>query len=166
MKSLFALAFLLSLVTTTSAQDRRIDLLKRLATAQGITATFELQHLVERDQAHREFERMFPDSSADGRKLLEKMEVQAARERYEASRAEIFSRDELLAHWVESYGRNLPTEDIETMVSYYESPVGRRDTAAAQAGRTELARWVQQERARRSAVLFRALLESVSKAER
>jgi len=143
-----------------------MDLLKRLATAQGMTTVFELQHLFERDQAHREFERLFPDSSPEVRKLLEKMEVQAARERFETSRAEIFARDELLDHWVESYGKNLATEDIAAMVAYYESPVGRKDMAATQAAKTELARWTQQERIRRSAGLVRVLLESTSKAER
>jgi hypothetical protein len=166
MKAIIALACLLFLAAPSSAQDARIELLKRLATAQGVTAAFELQHLFERDQAHREFERLFPDSSPEVRKLLEKMEVQAARERFETSRAEIFTRDELLAHWVESYGKNLATEDIAAMVAYYESPVGRKDMTAAQAAKTELARWTQQERVRRSANLVRVLLESASKAER
>jgi hypothetical protein len=70
--------------------------------------------------------------------------------------ANVMDPDDLVPIWIEHYGSHLTEDDIDQILAYWESPVGRKDAAATRAAAPIYAAEVQQ---RSSAAMDRALSE-------
>ncbi len=58
---------------------------------------------------------------------------EAAFKRFSEKATTLWSADDLLAIWVKHYGKNLSDNELDQILAYYKSPIGKKDVAAGQA---------------------------------
>lgn len=155
---LLALASLLAFGSASAASDTRDALVRRIVDAQGLTGTFDRQ-LAEQQQALKDYaQKLFDDAvAARGGKASPKQ--RAALDRFLGSLPTVLTGHELTEVWLSSYGRDLSEADLRGILRYYQSPLGRKDTAAMRAATPALTRWMAEETRRRVTPLVQQFLK-------
>lgn len=125
------------------AQAEKQALIQKIAVAQGLLDMFD-QQLAQQQQA----------SQVLGAKMLEDVVRQAggtdndrarkALERFVSRSAQLFSAQELVGAWSADYGKGLSVTDLQGILSYYESPIGKKDVAASKAALVSFSNWMNE----------------------
>jgi len=129
--------------TSALAQDARTSLIQRIAEAQGLTKLFD-QQLVVINEAMRTLAKGVIDRSVQSGRQPDQKE-QAAFKRFESRNANMFSSKEIVAAWTARYGHEMSIQELEEVLRYYESPVGRKDVAANQEAMPGFSNWMARE---------------------
>lgn len=152
--SAFATAVLIaSAASSAAAQDARAELARKIAVAQGLTEQFDQQFAQQREAMKGYAEKLIEQSAAsDGGQPnpLEKAALARLVERH----GEMFSGSEITAAWVAQYGKDLSLQDLQAILRYYESPIGRKDIAATKSAMPAVTFWMTQEAQTRAAPLL------------
>jgi hypothetical protein len=105
------------------------------------------------------------------RKLLSEREIAEGQEnpkmrqiftRYVERSADMFSAKELVETWSRFYGKNLSDAELEKILAYYKSPVGKKDVAAAQAAMVGFSQVVGDETAKRAKEHLRQMIADIN----
>jgi len=137
--------------TSALAQDARTSLIQRIAEAQGLTQSFDQQLVALKETTHILAKGIFDQNVQSGRQPNPK--EQAAFKRFETRNANMFTSKEIVAAWTAHYGREMSIQDLEDVLRYWESTVGRKDVAAMKAAMPGFSNWVAQETHSRSTSL-------------
>ena len=132
-----------SMCSVAHAQDERAGLVLRIANAQGLNEIFEQQLTQQRDSTKVYVQQLYQRIilEAGGQ---ENPKALAAFERFVAKTADIFTAQELSTAWVSVYGSALSIDELKRILSYYESPIGKKDVAAAKLGMQSFGVWAAQ----------------------
>ncbi len=147
------------------AQETRQELVQKISVAQGIHGMFE-QQLADQRESLRGY----------GAKLLIDMVAQsggeatakekAAFERFVSRAAKALSAKELSDKWVASYGTDLSTSDLQEILKYYPSPIGKKDVAATKAAMKVFSAWLNTESQARTNLLVAELMKDLQPVKR
>jgi hypothetical protein len=151
--SLFACAAFLTCTGVAHGQSSKVALVQRIAEAQGLLELFD-QQLVQQREATRAYAlRMFEDGVREAGGEPNERERQAF-ERLIARSSELFTSRELVAAWVAEYGQGLTNEDLEGILKYYLSPIGKKDVAASKMAMVRFSTWMSEQGQQRSGSLI------------
>ncbi len=89
----------------------------------------------------------------------------AAFERYLAGVSTLFTAKEITDAWRAAYGKDLSEQELQEVLRYYQSPVGRKDVAASKRAMTTYTTWMTQTSQARSAPLLRTLVQEMQAAK-
>ena len=156
---------LLALISGTALADdaARNQKIAEIVKAQGVYQQFD--DLIQQSKVSTG---KFMDESY--RKILNDLGVpsgrsnpkfDAAYKRFTDKVANLWTADDLLAVWTKHYGRNLSDGELDQILAYYRSPVGRKDVAAQQAALAGLSRALTSESQARLAPHIRALTDEL-----
>ncbi|MFI8619284.1 hypothetical protein ACIGHN_27710 [Acidovorax sp. NPDC077693] len=142
------------------AQDTRLELVQRIATAQGVQDQIERQLEDQKASLQGYGQRMFDDLVAQsGGNATEAQK--AAFDRFVQRCAQMFSAKELVAKWVENYGAQLSTSDLHKILKHYKSPIGKREVVANTVAIVAVSAWVNNESEVRMSALLAELVKDL-----
>ncbi len=112
-----------------SKADKIVTLMKTSGVYDYLESTYQDNKKIFnglRESSQREIKSQYPELPADFWKEEEKAyaQLQGALKKYDVS------TDEYVRKWAEFYGEQLTIQDIETILEYYSSNVGRKELAA------------------------------------
>ena len=170
MKAKVIVAFLVSIVvasaaTNVLAQDGRAVLVQKIAVAQGLIEIFDQQLAQQREATKGYAQKMFEEAVSAGGGQANPKE-KAALDKLAVRSGEMFSGREIAAAWVASYGKELSVQDLQAILSYYESPIGRKDVAANKAAMPAFSSWMAKEAQGRTTSLLREFLSELQAARK
>lgn len=130
-------AILITLAAPALTQDDRSAIVQKIADARGLTEVFDGQMVQQRDATKAYAAQVFGETIAAAGGKMNPRE-QAAFDKMVLRTSEMFKGSEIAAVWIAQYGRDLSVPELQQILSYYESPIGRRDVAASKAAITTL----------------------------
>ena len=125
------------------AQDEKTRLVQRIAAAQGLTEMFEQMIVQQKQLARQNADRLLEEATQQGRTVPTE-KVQAALTRLLDRIANIITPDEIVQAWATEYAKELSIQELDGILQYYESPVGRKDVAASKAALWRFTEWCAQ----------------------
>ncbi len=162
----FTLSLILIVLTASTAladdtaRNRKIaDIVK----AQGVYQQFD--DLIQQSKVStgkfldESYRKILNDLNAPNARSNPKFE--AAFRRFSDKAANLWTADDLLAVWTKNYGRNLSDSELDQILAYYQSPLGRKDIAAQQAALAGLSRALTSESQARLAPHIKALTDEL-----
>jgi hypothetical protein len=152
-----------SAAPNVAAQDTRTVLVQKIAVAQGLTELVD-QQLAQQHEATKEYAAKLFEEAVTAGGGQANPEEQAAFDKFVARTGEIFSGKEFTAAWVTHYGKELSLQDLQAILSYYESPVGRKDVAATKSAMPAFSSWILQEGQTRVEPLLKAFIAELQAA--
>lgn len=132
------LAALLACGVASADEATRQDKIAKIIEAQGLTQLIQQQL----DQSKESASEMGKDIAkkllsesgvADGK---QNPKVEQILRRYMERCAAMFSSKELVEIWATFYGKSLSDSELDQVLAYYQSPVGRKDVLATQVAMT------------------------------
>ncbi|QEM81957.2 DUF2059 domain-containing protein [Halomonas binhaiensis] len=140
MKKIIAITALVA-STGVMAQDRE-EIMEQLVEATGLKEMFEQQA----DAQRQSFESI-------GRSVIEKIKsenpdneymkrYEEETQRFMSSLDNIFESQELVDAWSMFYGKNMSVEDLDKVLEYYQSPIGKKDVEATKKAMPEFTRYM------------------------
>ena len=135
---LFALTFGTALADDAARNQKIAEIVK----AQGVYQQFD--DLIQQSKASTN--KFLEESYA---RILDDLDVPNARNnpkfvaafrRFSDKATNLWTADDLLAVWTRNYGRNLSDSELDQILAYYKSPLGRKDIAAQQSALVGLSR--------------------------
>jgi len=135
---LAVLLFLCALSASAIAADRNSKI-RELMEAQGLLRMFQQQMEEGKQESRAQAERMleqFIDGLKPPKEFEERFRV-ASRE-FIDSLVPTWSAEDIVAEWAKAYGARFTDEELDGLVRYYESPLGRKDVSASQEALPEL----------------------------
>ncbi|HET7833967.1 MAG TPA: DUF2059 domain-containing protein [Gallionella sp.] len=156
---LFALISGTALADDTARNQKIAEIIK----AQGVYQQFD--DLIQQSKVStnkfldESYRKILNDLNAANARSNPKFE--AAFRRFSDKAANLWTADDLLAVWTKNYGRNLSDSELDQILAYYQSPVGRKDVAAQQSALAGLSRALTSESQARLAPHVRALTDEL-----
>jgi|APAra7269096613_1048513.scaffolds.fasta_scaffold00106_119 hypothetical protein len=147
------------------AEDPRTLLVQRIAVAQGLNELFDQQMIQQREATKGFAAKVFEQAVAQSGGQANQKE-RAAFEKMTERAAEMFSGKEIVSAWVESYGKDLALQDLQAILTYYESPVGRKDVAATKAAMPAFTAWLSGEAQARATTLVNEFMAELQAARK
>jgi hypothetical protein len=164
--STFVAALLIAAAASNAtAQDARTVVVQKIAVAQGLTDLFDQQLAQQREATKGYATKVFEQAVAAGDGTANPKE-QAAFEKLVARVGEIFSGKEVTAEWVAHYGKDLSLQDLQAILNYYESPIGRKDVAATKSAMPAFSSWMAQETQNRATALLKDFVAELQAARK
>jgi hypothetical protein len=151
------LVALSSFALSASAQSERADLVHRIAVAQGIHSMFDTA-LAQQRAAAAEFTSALTARRRDGAPIGP--QEQKAIDQFIAGTGNLFTGEELAAFWTSNYGGSLSIPELQEILKYHESTIGRKDGLANGAIMATFGAWMAQE----SKVRMERLLQEFNRA--
>jgi hypothetical protein len=146
MKLNFLAATVTALLITTAggamAQSTRAELVQRIAVAQGLTDLIDQQLVQVREVARTNAAKLFDQAVVAGQANPKEL---AVLHMFLAKAADLVSANEIAAVWVTHYGQDLSLPELQGILNYYESPIGRKDSAAAKLAMPAFSSWMARE---------------------
>lgn len=164
--SAFAAAVLIAAAASSAAaQDARTELARKIAIAQGLTEQFDQQFAQQREAMKEYAEKLLEQSAAAGGGQPNP-EEKAAFARLLARSGAMFSGSEITTAWVTRYGQDLSLQDLQAILRYYESPIGRKDVAATKSAMPALVFWMTKEAQARAEPLLKDFVAELQAARK
>lgn len=154
-----------SAAASASAQDARTALVQKIAAAQGLTEIFDQQLAQQREATKGYASKLFDQAVAAGGGQANQKE-KAALESFVSKASDMFSGKEVSAAWVAHYGKDLSLQDLQAILSYYESPVGRKDVAATKSAMPAFSSWMAEEAQSRATSLLKDFVAELQAARK
>lgn len=169
MKNLrIALFFFIAAVSAASmpsfAQNKHAELIQRIAVSQGLLEIFEQQLVQQRDSMNGYATKLFDECVAESGGQAN-MKAKTALEHFMAKVATIFSAAEITSAWTSAYGKDLSEQELQEILKYYESPIGRKDVAANKSAMVTFSTWMNQESLTRSTALLKEFAQELQAAQ-
>ncbi|AMP75816.1 DUF2059 domain-containing protein [Ralstonia solanacearum] len=130
-RNLIAMAVGIALSTSVVAADRT-EKIQKLMQAQGLSQMLEQQMASSREFSRKQADRMVTQvlagmaPSADFRKRF-----QSAVEALVADLQPSWSAGEMVAIWSQQFGTKFTDEELDQLIAFYTSPLGRKEVAAS-----------------------------------
>lgn len=164
--AVFATALLVATTgSSVSAQETRTSLVEKIAVAQGLTEIFD-QQLTQQREATKEYASKLFDQAITAAGGQANPKEKAALQKLVANAGEMFSGKEISAAWVAHYGKELSVQDLQAILNYYESPIGRKDVAANKLAMPAFSSWMTQESQTRATSLLKDFVAELQAARR
>ncbi len=130
----FAACLLISVTATADEANRQVKIAK-IIEAQGIHKMFQQQidqqTASAKDIGANLYRKILTENGLSSEQADPKVEQIFTR--YIERCVSMFSAKEFVEIWSRYYGKNLSEADLEKILAYYTSPVGKKDVAASQA---------------------------------
>jgi hypothetical protein len=146
------------------AQSDKSALIQRIAEAQGLLELIDQQLVQQREVTRAGALKMFEDSVRQVGGEPSDRERQAF-ERLVSRSSNMFSAKELVAVWVAEYGKDLSVQELNAMLKYYLSPIGRKDVAASKMGMVMFSKWMAEQAQQRTADLISTFASELKAAQ-
>lgn len=145
--------------SSAAAQDTRAELVRAIVEAQGLAASFDLQLEEQRKAVDGYAHKLFESAISSGKQPTPAQK--AALERFTSRAASMMTGREVADAWLSLYGQDLSDEDLRGILSYYQSPIGRKDVAATRAAVPAMTRWMAEQGQKRIQPLLAELLNEL-----
>jgi hypothetical protein len=146
-----------------SAQEARAEVIQKIAASQGLFEMFEQQLVQQRDSMKGYAAKLFEQTTAETG-MQPNAKEKAAFERFLAKAPTVFSATEITSMWTANYGKDLSVQELQGILKYYDSPIGRKDVAASKAAMISFSTWMNQEAQVRSTTLIKEMLQELQAA--
>lgn len=154
----FATALLIaSAAFNATAQDARTELVQKIAAAEGVTESYD-QAIT---QQLKDYATRYATAMNGGKP---NPNAQAAIEKFVTKGTESFPGKDFTAAWVKSYGKDLSLQELQAILNFVESDIGRKAVAAEKAIAPTIFAEMEQEQQARLAPLVKELTADLKKA--
>lgn len=147
------------------AEETRADVIQKIAASQGLFEMFEQQLEQQKDSMKGYAAKLFEQTTAQTGGQANAKE-KAVFERFVAKATALFSATEITRTWTASYGKDLSVQDLQEILKYYDSPIGRKDVAANKTAMISYSTWMNQEAQTRSTALLKELVQELDAARK
>lgn len=132
-KTLLVLALLLSTFAQADEASKRAKI-AQIVEAQGLQQMFQQQldqyKVISADLGKNLYRKMLAESGVPEGQEIPKLERVFTK--YLEGTATMFSAQELVASWSSFYGKDLSESDLDQILAYYQSAVGKKEVRASQ----------------------------------
>ena len=142
-------------------KDRGV-LVERIVKAQRLQEQFDQQLTQQREIMRGYATKMSEQAAAEGGGALTPQQKEVLNQFMDKA-STLFSGKELADRWSSAYGKDLSVEELQQIVSYYESPIGQRDVSASKSTLTAWTTWMNTEGQARSSGLIEQLVQDLQK---
>jgi hypothetical protein len=127
-------ALCLGFATTVASAADRASKIQALMEAQGLLQMFDQQMAMGRQQGRQQAQKML-DQVISSLEMPPKFDARFrdAFDEYMKALESPWAPQDLVNVWADKYGRNFTDAELDQLVAYYTSPLGRKDVAASQA---------------------------------
>jgi hypothetical protein len=146
-----------------SAQEARAEVIQKIAASQGLFEMFEQQLAQQRDSMKGYAAKLFEQTTAETG-MQPNAKEKAALEQFLAKAPTVFSATEITNTWTATYGKDLSVPELQDILKYYDSPIGRKDVAASKAAMISFSIWMNQEAQVRATSLIKEMLQELKAA--
>ena len=131
---LLAIALVLSVHANADESARQAKIAKVLE-AQGVLQMFQQQIESSKSQASDIGENIYRQILIENgiKKGQENPKIEQVLTQYTERCSTLFTAEELTGIWSRFYGNDLSEKELDKILAYYKSPVGKKDVAASQA---------------------------------
>ena len=135
----FILLWVLLVFSASSFAADRTEKIKTLMEAQGLLQMFEQSMEEGKKRQKTEMQRMLNQVMGPLKPNKEfDVKFRAEVDRFNQALAAPWTAQEIVDLWAKSYGAHFTDAELDQLVAYYTSPLGKKDVAAAQAATPEL----------------------------
>jgi len=166
MKIIFLAIALLFSVYAHADESARLSKISQIVEAQGLQQMFQQQldqsKATAADVGQSLYQKMLEESGiTDGQKNPKLEEVFT---QYLERCTSMFTAKELVATWSSYYGKGLSEADLDKILAYYKSPVGKKDVHASQVAMARFSQAMAAEGQKRMNALIGQLMADLNSA--
>jgi hypothetical protein len=123
----------LCLVPFAAGAQAHEDKVRRIMEAQGLLGAFRDQLADGRALADQQGSRMLSQATSGLEPSAEfAARFEAAKADYVKAAASLWTERDIVAYWTEVYGSHFSDDELDAVLRWYQSPVGKKDTTVSQ----------------------------------